>query len=93
MFAKHTTTDETIPVYSHRGNDFAYVRLSDIRVVRRSTDDLIDVIYSARSLLPSGIEAREIRSGYSTIDKIFLALGWHASLRRNEKFAANATST
>lgn len=80
-------TNAELPVFSFDKGPCAYVPLSRIKVVRPSGDGLIDVIYTERRRLPSGISAQEVRTGYSTIDQLLIALGLQAGMPHNEALA------
>ncbi len=64
-----------------------YVPLADIQIVRHSEDFLLDIVYTTRRRLPSGITVNEIKSGETDIDQLLIALGWQAGMSHNEHLA------
>ena len=78
----------SIPVSGYGSNETPKnVRLSDIKVMRLMEGGTFDVVYTFDRQLPSGITAHEIRSGYSNIDQLLYALGWHGGVPSNRRFA------
>ncbi len=61
-----------------------YVPLADIQVVRPGEDFLLDIVYTVRRRLPSGITVNEIHSGETTITQLLIALGWQPGMSHNE---------
>ncbi len=78
---------ETIPIQSHDRSERANVSLTDIQIVRPSEDGLLDIFYTSVRRLPSGITVSENKSGETTIDQLFIALGWQAGMSHNEHLA------
>ncbi len=60
------------------------VPLADIRVVRPREDFSLDIVYTVRRRLPSGITVNEIHSGETSIDQLLIALGWQPGMSCNE---------
>ncbi len=90
-FPTITIALETIPVRSSASTwaepQWANVSLADIQIVRPSHSGLLDIVYTSVRRLPSGITVSETKSGESTIDQLFIALGWQAGMRHNEHLA------
>ena len=86
-----TIAIDTIPVRSHASTwakpAWVNVPLTDIQIVRPSQDGLLDIVYTNRRRLPSGITVGETMSGESTIDQLLIALGWQAGMSHNEHLA------
>ena len=86
-FPTITIALETIPIQSHDRSEWANVPLEDIQIVRPSEDGLLDIVYTSRRDLPSGITVSETKSGETTIDQLLIALGWQAGMSHNEDLA------
>ncbi len=78
---------DTIPVRPYGSDSFGRVPLRDIEIVRPSSDGLVDVIYTVERDLLSGITVREIKSGETDINQVFIALGWQPGMSHNEDLA------
>ena len=64
------------------------VPLADIQIVRLASEDgSLDIVYTVRRRLPSGITVNEIKSGETDIDQLLIALGWQAGMSHNEHLA------
>jgi hypothetical protein len=78
--------EATIPVWAPGtwGEVCEYIPLCDIRIVmaplagnEKTERNLIDVVYSVKTELPSGDTIEEPRTGESNIVKLIKALGWY----------------
>jgi hypothetical protein len=84
------TLDGTLEVRKHGSfdlKDWRRVRIKDIRLVRLFDDFRIDVVYVATKEVPSGLTVTETRTGESTLDELFVVLGWHAGLEPKVQLA------
>ena len=78
---------DTIPVHPHGSDNWENVPLRDIEIVRPSSDGLVDVVYTVERDLPSDLTVREIKSGETDINQVFIALGWQPGMSHNEDLA------
>lgn len=78
---------DTIPVRPHGSDNWENVPLRDIEIVRPSSDGLVDIVYTVERDLPSDLTVREIKSGETDINQVFIALGWQPGMSHNEDLA------
>jgi|SRR5215813_4303421 len=71
--------DASIVVHSLGSDSWENVPLYSIRSVSPPDDEgSIEVIYSVTITFPHGRQVQELRVGESTIERLFMALGWHS---------------
>jgi hypothetical protein len=71
--------DTAIVVHSLDTDSWDEIPLNSIQSVGLPDDQgAIDVVYSVTTIYADGRVVRELRIGESTIDRLFLALGWHS---------------
>ena len=69
----------TIIVHSLDTDSWDEIPLGSIQSVTPPDDDgSIEVVYSVITVYKGGRIVGELKSGESTIDRLFIALGWHA---------------
>ena len=68
----------TIIVHSLDADSWDEIPLGSIQSVTPPDDDgSIEVVYSVMTIYKGGRIVGELKSGESTIDRLFIALGWH----------------
>jgi hypothetical protein len=69
----------SIMVHSLHTDSWDEIPLDSIQSVTPPDDDgSIEVVYSVMTIYKDGRIVSELKSGESTIDRLFIALGWHA---------------
>jgi hypothetical protein len=85
---------KTVNVWNpeHPWDSVTTISLKDIRIVHPSDIlGMLDVVYVARVERPSGLTATEVRTGETSFDQLFIALGWHAGLEPKIQLATMAS--
>ena len=68
----------SIMVHSLHTDSWDEIPLDSIQSVTPPDDDgSIEVVYSVMTIYKGGRVVGELKSGESTIDRLFIALGWH----------------
>jgi hypothetical protein len=71
--------DASIIVHVLDTDSWDEIPLGSIQSVSLPDDEgCIEVVYSATVVLEDGYVVSELRLGESTIDRLFIALGWHS---------------
>jgi hypothetical protein len=82
--------DTSVVVHSAETDSWDAIPLASIESVSPPDDEgAIEVVYSVRVVsLADGRVAGELRTGETTIDRLFIALGWHSDHDHRRAYTA-----
>ena len=81
--------DSSILVRSLDTDSWNEIPLDSIESVTTPDDDgCIEVLYTVTTIYSDGQMLSELRTGESTIDRLFIALGWHSDYGPHGSYTA-----